>query len=136
MARYPDLPRPPTGKPTEREQRLLREIAVLAQRLLSARREEFDQKVQESLQQTAAVAGADRSYLSVFGQRGEPGVSYEWIRRGMEAQLPNRTSDSAEPEHGVVDRFTVQDGKLFLVIEDKPVPLNQVQGMTIAAAAA
>jgi PAS domain S-box-containing protein len=80
--------------PTEREQRLLRQVAILAQRLLWARAEDLDREIEECLQQTAAVAGADRSYLTVFGRRGTPPASYEWIRRGMEAQLPD-----PEPEN-------------------------------------
>ncbi|HKJ23973.1 MAG TPA: PAS domain S-box protein, partial [Myxococcota bacterium] len=95
MAPRPDRTPPPVARPTEREQRLLRQVAILAQRLLSARAEDLDREIEECLQQTAAVAGADRSYLTVFGRRGAPPASYEWIRRGMEAQLPDEDSGSA-----------------------------------------
>jgi len=106
MARKSDRTPPPVAGPTEREQRLLRQVAILAQRLLSARAEDLDHEIEECLQQTAAVAGADRSYLTVFGRRGAPTASYEWIRRGMEAQLPDQEPDSAARFPWATERIT------------------------------
>ncbi|MBW2312576.1 MAG: response regulator [Deltaproteobacteria bacterium] len=95
MARRPDRSSPALAPATEREHRLLQQVAILAQRLLSAHPEDLDREIEECLQQAAAVAGADRSFLTVFGRRGEEPANYEWIRRGMEAQLPYQHPDAA-----------------------------------------
>jgi len=85
-----------TPAETDREQQLLREVAALAQRLLSAPRDELDAQIQASLSQAAGVVGADRVFLTVFGRRGGPAASYQWVRPGLERHTPPQLLDQQE----------------------------------------
>jgi PAS domain S-box-containing protein len=105
---------------TDREQRLLREVASLAQRLLSAPRAELDAQIQASLCQAAGVVGADRVFLSVFGRRGGPPASYEWVRPGLEHHAPPKFLDQRERFPWATAK--VLAGELMLVPDPAELP--------------
>jgi len=77
----------------ERQLDLERTVARLSRRLLGMADEGLEDAILGSLEESAALAGADRAYLARFpGAPGDPGAYHEWCSAKMTSHGPVRRS--------------------------------------------